>query len=40
MRLREYLAYWKPFEDRELQGIKAREEIDKYYKNKEMKYNE
>lgn len=37
---REYLAYWKPFEDRELQGIKASEEIDKYYKNKEMKYNE
>ena len=37
---REYLAYWKSFEDYELQGIKAREEIDKYYKNKEMKYNE
>lgn len=33
---REYLAHWKLFEDRELQGIKAMEEIskihDRYYK--------
>lgn len=41
---KKYLAYWKPFEDCEIQGIKSMEETsqinDRYYKNKEMKYDE